>query len=93
MGAGCSWSARDGDGEVVLAIVPADYHEPPSGAEGFHKLSSPGREGFSVPQLGGWVAGAIVGDKAVRVTVMGQAASEASAAKLLSDAAARLSHG
>jgi hypothetical protein len=41
--------------------------------------------------MGGWIAGAIVGDKAIRVTVIGKAASEQSALKLLTDAASRIS--
>jgi hypothetical protein len=93
MGSGCAWPAKDGDGEVVIAIVPAADHEPPTGGEGFQKLASPGTEGFAIPQLGGWVAGSIVGDKAIRVTVMGQTASEATAAKLLTDVAARIPAG
>ena len=31
---GCSWSATDGDGEVVVAIVPAADHERPSEGKG-----------------------------------------------------------
>lgn len=92
MGAGCAWSAGE-SGEVVVAIVPAADHEPPKNAAGFHKIASPGREGFVVPDMGGWIAGAIVGDKAIRVTVMGKDASEASALKLLTDAASRSSGG
>lgn len=88
MGGGCAWSAGE-SGEVVVAIVPAENHEPPKSAAGFHKIASPGREGFVVPDMGGWIAGAIVGDKAIRVTVVGKSASEASAVKLLSDAASR----
>ena len=90
MGAGCAWSAGE-SGEVVVAIVPADNHEPPKNAAGFGKIGSPGREGFVVPDMGGWIAGAIVGDKAIRVTVIGKAASEQSALKLLTDAASRIS--
>lgn len=90
---GCSWPAADGDGEMMIAILPAADHERPSEGEGLKALAFPGSEGFVIPQLGSWVAGAIVGDKAIRVTVMGQGASEASAAKLLTDAAARLPAG
>jgi hypothetical protein len=90
MGSGCAWAAKDGDGEVVVAIVPADDHEPPRSAPNFLKLGSPGKDGFAVPQLGGWVAGAIVGTRAIRVTAMGNEASEANAARLLGDVASRL---
>ena len=82
--------AADGDGEVVVAIIGVGNHEPPTGSEAYHKLSSPGRDGYAVPQLDGWVAGAILGDRAIRVTVAGKAASEAGAIKLLTDAASRM---
>ena len=93
MGGGCAWPATGGEGEVVVAIVPAGDHEPPSHAAGFRKIDAPGEKGFVVPDMGGWIAGAIVADKAIRVTVIGKGASEASALKLLSDAASRSSGG
>jgi len=88
-GSGCAWSAKDGDGEVIIAIIPAADHEKPRDGTS-RNLASPGKDGFVTPQLGGWVAGAIVGEHAIRVTVMGQGASDANAAKLLSDTSSRL---
>ena len=92
MGTGCAWSAGE-SGEVVVAIVPADNHEPPKAAAGFRKIDAPGRQGFVVPDMGGWIAGAIVGEKAIRVTVIGKDASERSAIRLLTEAASRTSAG
>jgi hypothetical protein len=93
MGGGCAWPAKGGAGEVVVAIVSASDHERPNQAAGFHNIGSPGREGFVTPDMGGWIAGTIVADKAIRVTVIGKGASEANAIKLLSDAASRSSGG
>jgi hypothetical protein len=93
MGSGCAWPAKGGEGEVVVAIAAAGDHEQPSQAAGFRKIDSPGRKRFVVPDMGGWIAGTIVGDKAIRVTVVGKGASQASALKLLSDAASRRSRG
>jgi hypothetical protein len=90
MGSGCAWPAKDGEGEVMVVVLGADDHEPPTGSPDYHKLSAPGRDGFTIPQMDAWVAGAIVGDHAIRVTVMGKTASEASATKLLTDTASRL---
>jgi hypothetical protein len=93
MGSGCAWPSAAGGGEVVVAIVSSDDHAPPKAAAGFRKIGSPGREGFVVPDMGGWIAGAIVGNKAIRVTVIGKGASDGTASKLLSDAASRSSGG
>ena len=86
---GCQWAASDGSGHVLVQVVPARYHEPPSHAEGFKKIAGVGREAFVVPQMGGWNAGAIDGDVAVAVSVEGPAASADSAIALLKESMRR----
>jgi hypothetical protein len=77
MGTGCQWPGPkpDGVGSAMLQIAPSRYHEPPSGAPGFKKLADVGTEGFVVPEMGGWHAGAIQGATSINVTVSGPAAS------------------
>ena len=85
LGTGCQWVATDGTGDVIVAAVPASYHEPPTGAEGYKPLPNVGTRGFVAPELDGWVAGAIVRDDAIRVSVSGGSAAEASAVSLLEE--------
>jgi hypothetical protein len=91
MGSGCQWAdtANDGAGFVMLQIVAARDHSPPSGAPGFKKLPDIGTKGFVVPQLSGWQAGAIRGDKSINIIVNGATASEAGATALLREAVKR----
>lgn len=87
---GCQWRAKDGSGDVIVAVVPAANHESPRASEGYQAtLAAPGSDGFTAPYLGGWIAGAIVGEEALRVSLDGQTASRAGAAALLRDAAKR----
>jgi predicted small lipoprotein YifL len=85
MGQGCQWPAQDEDGQVTIAIVPAEYEERATAAEGFRKVPEAGKDGFVVPDLGGWVAGAVAGNSFYRVTVAGTKASDASALALLKE--------
>ncbi len=85
---GCQWSATDDSGDAIVAVVPAANHEPPKASAGFKPLAEPGRDGFVAPYMDGWLAGAIVGEEALRVSVAGPGASEATAVALLKDAAA-----
>jgi hypothetical protein len=91
MGTGCQWLgvAGDASGTVLLQIVDASDHVPPSGAAGFKKLSDVGTRGFIVPQMGGWQAGAIQGRKSIDVTT-GSASSEAKTEALLRAALERM---
>ena len=34
LGTGCQWLAADGTGDVIVAVVPSSYHEPPSDRRG-----------------------------------------------------------
>ena len=85
LGTGCQWLAADGTGDVIVAVVPSSYHEPPSAAPGYRALPDVGVKGFVSPQLDGWVAGAIVGEDAIRVSAAGATASEATTISLLQD--------
>jgi hypothetical protein len=85
MGTGCQWMGRSQAGFVMIQVVPARYHEPHKGAEGFRKLPDVGTQGFVETDLGGWQAGAITGPQAVVVSVHGPAASDANAIALLTE--------
>jgi len=85
LGTGCQWLAADGTGDVIVAVVPSSYHEPPTAAAGYRALADVGVKGFVAPQLDGWVAGAIIGEDAIRVSAAGATASEATTIALLQD--------
>ena len=89
-GLGCQWTAKDGSGDVIVTVVPANYHEKPSQQAGYKTLPAPGTEAFVAPYFDGWLAGAITGKSAVRVSTAGAKASEATTIGLLTDAAKRL---
>jgi hypothetical protein len=82
MGTGCQWMARSGDGNALIQVVPARYHEPHSGAPHFRKLPDVGTRGFVEQDLG-WNAGAIIGPESIVVSVSGPAANETTAIALL----------
>jgi predicted small lipoprotein YifL len=90
MGKACQWAAEDDDGQVMVAIVPADYEERASGAEGFREVPEAGKNGFVVPDMGGWVAGAVAGKSFYKVTVAGNKASDSAALALLKETMKRM---
>jgi hypothetical protein len=85
MGLGCQWLGTQGSGRVIVTVVPERYFERPSLAKGFREVPDAGTKGFVAEDLGGWVAGAIVGENGIRVAVAGAAAGEASALALLKE--------
>ena len=89
MGSGCQWLARDGSGDVMVQVVPAQYHTQPSAAPGYKEVAGVGEKGFVAPEMGGWQAGAIAGANAVEVSVKGATASPESAVALLKEAILR----
>jgi hypothetical protein len=91
MGTACQWPGpkADGVGSVMLQKAPSRYHEPPSGAPGFKKLANVGKEGFVVPEMGGWHAGAMQGNNSINVTTSGPAASEDKTVAFLREAMKR----
>ncbi len=88
MGTGCQWVGITSDGSsfVMLQIVDAGDHSPPKAAPGFKKLADVGIKGFVVPQIGGWQAGAIQGDKSINVITSGTTTSEAQTIAFLREA-------
>lgn len=94
MGTGCQWVSASGEGDssVMLQIADARYHEPPKLAPGFKQLDDAGTDGFVVPQMGGWHAGAIQGDKSINVST-GHNSSEAQTVAFLKEALKRAGGG
>ena len=91
MGMGCQWTATDGEGDVMVTAVPARYTERPTLGAGFRNAPEAGKDGFVVPELGGWAAGAVSGDSFIKVSVAGSKASDANALALLKEAIKRRS--
>jgi predicted small lipoprotein YifL len=91
MGTACQWVAVTDDGSrfIMLQIVDARYHVRPSGAAGFKALADVGIKGFVIPQLGGWQAAAIQGDKSINVVTSGTTTSEAQTVAFLREALKR----
>ena len=83
MGSGCQWLAKDDDGDVLIQIVPKDYHRDPSLADGYRELPDIGVKGNVTPDMGGWIAAAIVGEESVIASVAGQGANADQAVALL----------
>jgi hypothetical protein len=89
MGTGCQWTVGGNNGSMLVQVVPARYHEKPSGAPGYKKLPEIGPQAFVVPEMGGWHAGSLEGAHAVHVNLSGKGASEATAVALLKEAMKR----
>jgi hypothetical protein len=89
MGSGCLWNTAGNNGSMLVQVVPARYHEKPSGATGYKKLPEIGPQAFVVPELGGWHAGSLRGTHAVHVTLRGKGASEAKTIELLKESMKR----
>lgn len=89
MGTGCVWYAKDGEGDVLIQVVPSDYHANPYMAEGYKELPDIGIEGNVSPAMGGWIAAAIVGEETVVASVAGKSADAAQAEMLLREVIAR----
>lgn len=84
LGYACQWTAKDGEGNVMVTIVGADDAEIPSLAPGFRKLPDIGTRGFVVNDMG-WAAGAVRGKDFVKVSISGPKASDATAIALLKE--------
>jgi hypothetical protein len=91
MGTGCQWLARDGEGDVMVVVVPADYHTAPSEAEGYKPLADLGEKAYVVPEMGGFAAAALSGADGVKVSVAGAKASPEQAIALLKETLKRRS--
>ena len=88
MGTGCQWTTG-GNGSLMVQVVPARYHERPSGAPGYKKLPEIEPQSFVVPEMGGWHAGSLQGTHAIHVMLSGKGATEARTVELLKEAIKR----
>jgi hypothetical protein len=82
---GCQWAAQDGVGDMAVQVVPASYDEQPTAAAGYRKLPDVGSNGFVSTFLDGWLAGAVIGQHAIRTSVSGSGVSDATAIALLKE--------
>jgi hypothetical protein len=89
LGSGCQWAAKDDDGDMMVQIVSASYHEQPTLAKGFQRLPEMGASAFVVPELGGWKAATVRGGESIIVSVSGPAANQQTAVALLKDTLTR----
>lgn len=89
MGSGCQWAAKDYEGDMMVQIVPASYHEQPKLAKGFRAMPDLGAKGFVVPDMGGWKASVVRGEESIIVTVAGPAASQQTVITLLKETLSR----
>ncbi len=87
---GCQWMAEQGQGNMMVQVVPVRYNEKPEGSRGYRVLSGVGSDAFVSTSMDGWLAGAVVGKKAVRASVAGKDASETTAIALLKETIKRL---
>jgi hypothetical protein len=85
MGTGCQWATKDYEGDMMVTVVPAQYHEEPKLAKGYQPQPALGTKGFVAPEMGGWTAGVIKGSDAIRVSLVGPAASEKAVLDLLQE--------
>lgn len=89
MGTGCQWTVGGNNGSMLVQVVPARYHEKPSGAPGYKKLPEIGPQAFVVPEMGGWHAGSLQGPHAVHVMLSGKGTSESKTIELLKESIKR----
>ena len=89
MGSGCQWAAKDYDGDMMVQIVGASYHEEPSLAKGYKAMPDLGTKGFVVPEMGGWKAAVLRGKESIIVSLAGPAASQQTVVALLKETLSR----
>lgn len=90
---GCQWMAQDGNGNMMIQVVPERYNEKPEGASGYRNLSDVGSDAFVSTFMDGWLAGAVVGKEAVRASVSGNGVTDATAIALLKETIKRRGAG
>jgi hypothetical protein len=86
---GCQWAEKDGDGDVTISVVDARYHVEIK-SDTYQPVSDVGTKGYSTQAMGGWQAGAIIGEQTVNVMIAGPAASREQAIALLKETVKRL---
>ena len=82
---GCQWDAADGDGVMNVQVMAARYHEKPSQSPGYRALPDMAGDAFVATFMDGWTAGAIDGKSAIRASLTGNKATEASTIALLKE--------
>jgi hypothetical protein len=87
---GCQWAATDGEGDVTLTVADAQYHSTNNLSESYQPVTDLGTKGYSTRALGGWQAGAIVGNQTVNVMLAGPAASREQTVALLKETVKRM---
>ena len=88
-GSGCQWADKDYDGDMMVQIVAASYHVPPTLAQGYQAMPDLGTKGFVVPEMGGWKAAVVRGNESILVSVTGPNASQKTAIALLKETLTR----
>ncbi len=88
-GLGCQWVSSTDDADAMIMVIPSRCHERPGLAPGFKPLAEPGTNGFVVPEMGGWAAGTVLGEKAIKVSLSGPRVTEQSVLSLLREVAKR----
>ncbi|MDR0787396.1 MAG: hypothetical protein LBG44_05970 [Gemmatimonadota bacterium] len=88
LGTGCQWLAQNENGFVMVQIVRAQDHNPPSAAPGFRELPGVGSDGFVINEEGSWSAGAIQDGRSINVEIS-TGAGEVQALALLREAMKR----
>lgn len=90
MGSGCQWPAKDDTGDVLIQVVSKEYFEPHTGAETYQEIKGLGERAFSEHAYDGWLASALVGERALVAMVAGEKASRETAEALLRETAKRV---
>lgn len=90
MGSGCQWPAKDETGDVLIQVVPKEYYEPHTGAETYQEIKGLGERAFSAHAFDGWLASALVGERAIVAMVAGETASRETAEALLRETVKRV---
>ncbi len=82
---GCQWDAEQGTGVMNVQVMSARYHEKPSESPGYRALPDMAGDAFVATFMDGWTAGAIDGKDAIRASLTGDKATEASTIALLKE--------
>jgi hypothetical protein len=88
-GSGCQWASKDYEGDMLVQVVPASYHEKPTLARGYQRVPELGADAFVVPEMGGWKAATLRGQESIIVSVSGPAANQQTAIALLKETLSR----
>ena len=85
LGSGCAWETKDESDQLMIQIVPAEYHQ---WRRDDKQLAEVGTQGFvrkGQISADDWYAAAIKGDESIGVIVPGALSSENTATELLKE--------